>query len=905
MPTLNEGEKKLKTAERQKRIDDIRSLAYDRSFAKDTSKAASDAKRRTTKTLKKAAEETPGEEWSEQKHVANNIMDGARLVALASDSSVRHEMEKKAANMSKNYAAADEFQSWATRAEHITFGEYADFIEKRDGAAAADRFRVKHVKDIAGGKYIDPKLEMELRSYASMNIVEEFARKNLDYRRADGTPLFTKTEKKILSRNNEIFRFRNSSDINQAVRIFQKLQAEFGGQYANLDATKVTEKDFKKIFGKTAGDTLPEQLSMAGSRIGADARAYNNIGKDRHYTASEIIAQHTLGKVDDAETVQGYFAVAKFTKTANRYRLGVGGLAANICKGSSFAIAYAGKKTCSVTAHVLNKRGHSKFTATVTNGKLKLVHSLERIGAPKAANTVGRAAKEVWKKPVRGTLKWGTKAAVGTVKTTGKVTYAAGSAAGRALWRFGKKYFDGTKAFKAYDRIFTKAGDAAKKAKKAKDSVVNFSSNVAGKIGTFYRKAKDVIKYNPISNALNKVLNVLTAPARAIEYVYKKVLLAGGILLGILFLAIVVIEGVIDPLSSAVISSASIFVIDDTPYHFNNANGTPPPLEGTSPGFQQTYNDKESEYLNEIEERITGTSRQVTNLKGEPIPFGVPDTKNSGITFTADSAVTSNLEDILTVMTMMLTQQQKKYHSEANELIGLLFDTSHTYTVTEGALYPCEKEECETVTYFCSESISGGSSDASVPYASSDLHYLYEPHDTNGDGVIDYDPDSHSGLYIKSMDDVEVHRCSKCGSAGCVPKTDENGSPVLCYHNDDDSSCDYYDIEEREDPDGHRHGDECYDENAKLICELEESESESVKVCKGHTCYECPGHEAKVCFGHVDAEVEMHQMTFDEMCTLGQDAIDRYRAEKASEEAHEQAQEEQRQKEYQPGGLVN
>ena len=907
MANPNEGKKKLKTAERLKKIEDTKKLAYDKSFGKETGHAAFDVKRSATKTVKKAASEETGEDWSGQRHAAGNIMDGGRLIALASDSSVRHKMEAKAADMAKNYGAADSFQSWATRAEHITFGEYADFIEKRDGAAAADRFRVKHVKDVAGGKYVDPKLEMKLRSYASMNIVEEFARANLDYKRPDGTSLFTKPEKELLKTNNEIFKFRSGADIHRAVGIFQKLQAEFGGQYANLDATKVTEKDFKAIFGKAAGDTLPEQLSLAGSRIGADARAYEKIGKDRYYSASDIVLQHTAGKVDDAEAVQGYYSVAKFTKKANRYRLGAGGLVVNIYKGASFAVMYAGNKAASGIAYLFNKRGKQKWVGVAVKGKLKFIRKIEKTGVPKLADNTKKAVKEIWRKPVTGTVKWGTKAAVGTANLAGKAVYSAGSAIGRAGWRFGKSRFGGTKAFGLYDKIFVKTGNAAKKLKTTKESVANISVNAKMKVGDFFKKTKDLLKYNPVSNAINSAVSVITAPARLVEKIYKKVLLAGGILLGGVLLSIVLIEGVIEPAVSTLSSAVSVFVINDVPYHFNNANGTTPLFEVESDGFQQVYNSKESEYLSKIEERINGESQQVRNLKGEFIPYGVEGTQNNGITFTADSAVTSNLEDILTVMAMMLTQQQQKYHTEANELVGLLFDASHVYEVAEGSLYPCEKDECETVTYYCNESVPGPEDDADtfIPYASSDLHCLFEPHDTDGDGTNDYDPESDSSIYIKSMDDVTVHTCPVCGSTGCVQKTDRNGNKVICYHDDDASGCDNYETEEREDPNGHKHGDECYDENAKLICNKEESESESVRVCKGHACYECPGHEAKVCFGHVDAEVEMHQMTFDEMCTLGQDAIDKYRTEKASKEAHEQAQEEQRQKEHQPGGLAH
>ena len=230
----------------------------------------------------------------------------------------------------------------------------------------------------------------------------------------------------------------------------------------------------------------------------------------------------------------------------------------------------------------------------------------------------------------------------------------------------------------------------------------------------FGRGAKTVFKRTSLAAkrvkaAGSKVVKVAVAPIRAIntaaEVIKKKILFPVAIAVGVLILVELVIAFFAGAAGNAGGGGAYMTVILDEDEHFAD--------------FQKKYDEQDSIFQAQVN-NIINSDAQTRNLKGVRIGYGIntravdnlnPDLKlkaqyqnglHLGYYYDGQPAagISSNIEDILSAMAVIMTQTQSEHHTEAMEFIEAAYKSTHSYTTSETPLYQCP-DGCEITYYKC------------------------------------------------------------------------------------------------------------------------------------------------------------------------------------------------------------
>ncbi len=264
--------------------------------------------------------------------------------------------------------------------------------------------------------------------------------------------------------------------------------------------------------------------------------------------------------------------------------------------------------------------------------------------------------------------------------------------------------------------------------------------------------------------------DVISAPVRGagagIDLAKAKIIKPAAIVIS----AIVILQLILVSAFGSSGSSGSItFLIMDTKEHFNS--------------FQNAFDNDEAAFKQSIDERAKGYA-DTLNDNGERIKY-----KN--VTITYDCVTTNNIDDLLTVMTVLMDQSQEENHEEALSLFNELYFNSHSFNVVESPLYYCSGCVRHTETDEDGNRISWyecyGHVDAEInvhvkPFDELMLTYGFDEEQTDWAYAL-RNADDFSKLYgIKSMaesiagesgfyiDDIKVNASSK--------KIPDNGSSM-------------------------------------------------------------------------------------------------------------------------------
>ena len=272
-----------------------------------------------------------------------------------------------------------------------------------------------------------------------------------------------------------------------------------------------------------------------------------------------------------------------------------------------------------------------------------------------------------------------------------------------------------------------------------------------------------------VNAVTSKSVDVAFAPVRAggavTDFAKEKLLkpvafIICGILLFQLLIAAISGSG-----GSGAVSS----IILDTKEHFNS--------------FQNAFDNDEAEFQRMIDARAKGYANTL-NDNGDQIKY-----RNVKINY--DSVTTNNIDDLLTVMAVLMDQSQEENHEEALKVFNELYFTSHSFNVQESPLYYCSgcvrhtetDEEGNRISWYeCYGHVDAEINVHVMPFDELMLTYDFTAEQTDWAYAI-RNADDFSKLYnIKSMtesiagesgfyiDDIKVNASSK--------KIPDNGSSM-------------------------------------------------------------------------------------------------------------------------------
>ena len=146
--------------------------------------------------------------------------------------------------------------------------------------------------------------------------------------------------------------------------------------------------------------------------------------------------------------------------------------------------------------------------------------------------------------------------------------------------------------------------------------------------------------------------------------------------------------------------------------------------------YQKKYDDMDAAFTNRVASIINGYAN-TKDYSGAPIHYGVNKPKQvlKGYSNTANpyerdyelaeefvngahlgylyngsaaSGLSSNIKDCLAAMTVIMGQDQSAHHKEALELLGALYQSTHSYIAAESPLYYCQHGD-RLLHYYCNE----------------------------------------------------------------------------------------------------------------------------------------------------------------------------------------------------------
>ncbi len=631
--------------------------------------------------------------------------------------------------------------------------------------------------------------------------------------------LFSDTEKKVLSENNRLLYAGSQAQFRQNCSIIEKYLAGTGDPgLTSLDlGSFFSSRDFDRLMSRD-----PEQLSPILRSLKLKLRQ-DPVLEGAFLTAlsSKRSLAYAKRKNQDAATrgtLTGFFmekAIAGMEQEDNF---------SNMYSPTAKALSVS-KKGVSVGAHAAKAAGTGSIAVTRTAGKLT-VTVLEETG-----NEVGA----------------------------------------RALQSIGDSIRTGEQGLKRLDQ---KVRSIPSRTAHLLFTPIRYSGHMIGNSIRSSKAARSLSGNRLVTNSIlflrktgkfsETAISFITAPlrlfAKGIDAVKRYLLKPAAVLAGALLLCQIVIAAASGTASG---SGGISFLILDSDEHFHSAEDA----AGDAMGFQQRYNASQESFQSRIDEKSNGYA-DTPNKKGQKIRYGVNGAANTGeenknedyvngVTLSFDSAVSNNLEDILSVLAVLMQQDQESHHKEALELLAALYDSSHSYDYSEGPLYTCE-HGCETTHYLCNQ--------WKDHYPDSDLRF---------------DPWLKEQLVIPTSEQ-ECEVCRDLGKpyteyAGCtVTGTcyhgdggDMGGSPGTCTNYEAVYSCPGHEVEHTSsytDADGNTVEDSWTE---TVYCSSEIG-CEGHYECLGHDHYGCPeGHDVKCCYGHVNLFMNVHMKNFQELMELG------------------------------------
>ena len=146
--------------------------------------------------------------------------------------------------------------------------------------------------------------------------------------------------------------------------------------------------------------------------------------------------------------------------------------------------------------------------------------------------------------------------------------------------------------------------------------------------------------------------------------------------------------------------------------------------------YQALYDRDDHEFETTVNNRINGYAA-TPDLKGEPIRYGInsqertvsgyenkvspglcdisiPEQYAKGVTVNyyydgqSTAGISSNIEDCLSAMAVLMQQNQSAHHEEALELLDALYRSTHSFNAVESPLYACAAGDY-ILNYRCSE----------------------------------------------------------------------------------------------------------------------------------------------------------------------------------------------------------
>lgn len=680
--------------------------------------------------------------------------------------------------------------------------------------------------------------------------------------------LFSEAEREILKSENSLFNVTNMADFKLRDDLINKVltRSKLEGELGKINWKKASSRDISDILkGKKGFRITDEKLK------GLLEAKLNNIEKmqklrelGKRKAARQGAHGLLLGRLGREVMKDEDLSAASTVMNASTKGMALSG---KIAAGGT----KLGYKTARATGKAAGKAGITVTKKAGANAVAELIEKLglKCTGLETAIGSKFNAIKNTPKNAIKGTAKLTAKGAatIGhSILNTSFARKITGSRAGKLLGRFGR----------------------------------TFSA-----------------RYTSLKKMLGKVMNTVLAPLRfvsnAANFVKRKILLPVAVAGGVLFIIELVIGFFAGMQSNTMGGGAVVTIILDEKEHFED--------------FQKKYDEQDSIFQSQVNSVINSPA-QTKNLKGETIGYGIntAEVKNSdgsktlasqyqnglhlGYFYDGNSTtgVSSNIEDILSAMAVIMSQDQSNHHDEALGFIEAAYKSSHAYTTHEADLYQCANG-CTWTKYYCNDFVND------VWYANSDLKY--KPW-TYGD-------------YVKPTAKQE---CSVCKAAG-LPYNEYAGCTVTgtCYHGDrvegeelstnaDDYSS-FYEFDERDDekaseyyteyvkpqivdyypkayPDGYNSkGVKKYVLRSEILeasgldsnCDSFEiitlSRSEDyvnkdghdrthtedcgyVAVCKGHDHYGCPdGHEIATCYGHTDLYMNVYVSSLNKLFEMG------------------------------------
>lgn len=683
---------------------------------------------------------------------------------------------------------------------NITHGDLKAFRElrKNPDLSHGDLMKMR-LSDTsrAGDNQKERKQIFELKRAVAVNLYEEDLKKFAE----ESSNLFTDKQLKIINSENSLFSIDEPGRIkmNQDILNIYVKHCSSAGEFKNLNLQSMSAKEVKEfLLRKDKGKAISKSLFVA------------------QYRPGDI-------KFETAVYMQSYITNVH-KHIAN---VGVGGKRSSIKRGAFELVGgneIQNSELGESTRLIKNSVKAGKYTVRAGVGAAKVTY----LAGHKAVELGGRAT-------AYGLDVVGAKKQAEMLRMTGRNIVGIENRIAET-----KKAVQQAPA-KTINRIAVKTGSMIKN--------TNFY-----KRGTVYiekvKNTKVYQKFSKLNRGRKKLQHKLATPFRfigkLIDIVKKKVLLPVAVFLGVYMLLMIIIAGI-----GAVISNSMVTIlILDAPEHFKD--------------FQSKYDSCDSAFISQVDGIINGFA-QTLNKKGQQIKYGVNGALNSGgntsddynkgvtVHYTYDGAetegISSNIEDCLSVMTVIMQQKQEAHHIEALELMEALYKSSHTYNFTESALYPCNSG-CETTLYYCNEITP--TAEQGLKYWSTDMKFL--PWLMNGE------------LYKPTS----VQECLVCKQAGLSYK-EYAGCTVTdtCFHEgesrykSDLKGCD--NIESEWECDHDCNSDECSHD-----CSGSDIGCAGYYYCGGHDHYSCPdGHSIKTCFGHVDITMNVNIASLDRLMTMG------------------------------------
>ncbi len=646
------------------------------------------------------------------------------------------------------------------------------------------------------------KKEEKMQAYVRINEIEADMRQHLE--------IFNREERELLKpeNNNRMFDFRSVKDVNRAESMINKIIIQ------DVRDLKLSGLDFedKAIFRGQFDLNKLNRMSSKETKALIDNLQKLLVNPDLD-DIKRIGIQSLLKKLDGRMLLT---CTSEKLRKLNLRSAGHGVF--RLMGGDELASSDVGQGLRQTQQ--VYRVGKFVATAGVHGVALtgKATHKAAKMIAPEAVNLVDQQAKAIIEAPKKA-----VKAAGESVKRTKQV---------QQISERMKKFQDAKNRLK--NKILnSKAGKAAK---------------VAGKVG-------------------GKAGRVVSAPfkatSKATTFVQKKIItpaLIAGVGLCAVFVLMILVGGML----SASDNSGSVILSEEEQFK----------------DYQTKYDSCDEQFQAQVSSIINGKA-QTSNLRGQSIPYGinVPGISINGLSIPAEykngvtlnyyydgsqiAGISSNIEDCLSAMAVLMQQEQSEHHAEALELLEAIYKSTHNYTTSESALYPCTAG-CVDELYYCNQYKGQTAEDGTVgaAYWSTDMRYkpwtyqkLIKPQEWQSK----YNPGQECAVcrFIEGNSYENYAGCTVVGT---------------CYHGDggdmgrtkDPNCANYKAVYECP---GHEHTDN--DGSYTEYCDSELG-CEGYWECEGHDHYGCPdGHHTPVCYGHVDLTMSVNIASLNRIYDMG------------------------------------